>query len=81
MTTVVKTKDLRTAYADIAKKIRGGKNVAIITKRGRPDLALIDLDYLEDLLEAQDKKFQKSLRQAAQEKTYSLDEVFADLED
>lgn len=81
MTTIVKTKDLRTAYADIAKKIRGGKNVAIITKRGRPDLALVDLDYLEDLLEAQDKKFQKSLRQAAQEKTYSLDEVFADLED
>ena len=59
--------------------MRGGKNVAVITKRGRPDLALVDLDYLEDLMESQDKKFQKSLRQAAQEKTYSLDEVFADL--
>lgn len=81
MTTVVKTKDLRSAYADIAKKVRGGKNVAIITKRGRPDLALVDLDYLEDLLESQDKKFQKSLRQAAEEKTYSLDEVFAELQD
>jgi len=81
MTTVVKTKDLRSSYADIAKKVRGGKNLAIITKRGRPDLALVDLDYLEDLLESQDKNFQKSLRQAALEKTYSLDEVLADIED
>ncbi|HCM51728.1 TPA: hypothetical protein DIS56_01160 [Candidatus Saccharibacteria bacterium] len=81
MTTVVKTKELRSSYADIAKKVRGGKNVAIITKRGRPDLALVDLDYLEDLLESQDKNFQKSLRLAAQEKAYSLDEVFADLEE
>ena len=81
MTTVVKTKELRSSYADIAKKVRGGKNVAIITKRGRPDLALVDLDYLEDLLESQDKNFQKSLRQAALEKTYSLDEVLADIED
>lgn len=81
MTTIIKTKDLRTAYAGIAKRIRGGKNVAIITKRGRPDLALVDLDYLEDLLESQDKKFQKSLRQAAQEKVYSLDEVFDAVED
>ena len=79
MTTVVKTKDLRSSYADIAKKVRGGKNLAIITKRGRPDLALVDLDYLEDLLESQDKNFQKSLRQAALEKAYSLDEVFTDL--
>jgi len=81
MTTVVKTKDLRSSYADIAKKVRGGKNLAIITKRGHPDLALVDLDYLEDLLESQDKNFQKSLRQAALEKAYSLDEVFADIEE
>ena len=81
MTTVVKTTELRDYYADIAKKVRGGKNVAVITKRGRPDLALVDLNYLEDLIESQDKRFQKSLKQAAQEKVYSLDEIFADLED
>ncbi|MEX2012691.1 MAG: type II toxin-antitoxin system Phd/YefM family antitoxin [Patescibacteria group bacterium] len=77
MTKVIKATDLRTDYAAIANEIRGGKNVAVITKRGRPDLALVDLDYLEDLLESQDKDFQKSLRQAAQEKAYSLEEVFA----
>lgn len=81
MTTVIKATELRGGYAGVAKKVRGGKNVAIITKRGRPDLALVDLDYLEDLLESQDKKFQKSLRQAAQEKVYSLDEVFSDIKD
>jgi hypothetical protein len=77
MTKVIKSTDLRTDYAAIAKEIRGGNNVAVITKRGRPDLALVDLDYLEDLLESQDKSFQQSLRQAATEKMYSLDEVFA----
>ena len=78
MTAIVKTTEMRESYADVAKKVRGGKTVAIITKRGRPDLALVDIDYLEDLLEAHDKEFQASLRKAAQEKTYSLDEVFAD---
>ncbi|MCR4277685.1 MAG: type II toxin-antitoxin system Phd/YefM family antitoxin [Candidatus Berkelbacteria bacterium] len=77
MTKVVKSTELRTSYAEIALAVRGGKNVAVITKRGRPDLALVDLDYLEDLIESHDKEFQKSLRQAAQEKTYSLEEVFA----
>lgn len=77
MTKVIKATELRTSYAEIAKQIRGGKNVAVITKRGRPDLALVDLDYLEDLIESQDKEFQKTLRQAAQEKAYSLEEVLA----
>jgi hypothetical protein len=55
--------------------------MAIITKRGRPDLALIDLDYLEDLLEAQDSEFLATLKVAAKEKTYTLDEVFSNLKD
>ena len=78
MTTIIKTTELRDSFADVAKKVRGSKTVAIVTKRGRPDLALIDLDYLEDLLEAQDKDFQASLKKAAKEKQYTLDEVFAD---
>ncbi|KKU44391.1 MAG: hypothetical protein UX60_C0007G0015 [Berkelbacteria bacterium GW2011_GWA2_46_7] len=78
MTKVVNATELRTNYADISKAVRGGQNVTIITKRGRPDLALIDLDYLEDLIESQDKKFQESLRQAVQEKTYLLEEVFSE---
>lgn len=79
MTTLVKATDLRSSYADVATNVRGHKTIAIITKRGRPDLALIDLDYLEDLLEAQDPKFQASLRKAAKEKTYSLEEAFGNL--
>ncbi len=78
MTTIVNATQLRQTYASVAKKIRGGKDIAVITKRGRPDLALVDLDHLEDLLEADDKQFQASLRKALREKTYSLDEVFAE---
>lgn len=81
MTTIVKTTDLRDSLADVANKVRGRKDIAIITKRGRPDVALIDIDYLEDLLEAQDEEFQKSLVAAAKEKTLTLDDVFADLKD
>jgi len=64
----------------VSSQVRGGKSVVIITKRGRPDLGLVDIDYLEDLLEARDPEFQTSLRQAAQEKTYSLEEVFSHLD-
>lgn len=77
MIKVIKATDLRTEYAAIANEIRGGKNVALITKRGRPDLALVDLDYLEDLIESQDKDFQQSLRAAAKERVYSLEQVLA----
>ncbi|HUD10721.1 MAG TPA: type II toxin-antitoxin system Phd/YefM family antitoxin [Candidatus Saccharimonadales bacterium] len=79
MTTIVKATELRDSYATIAKKVRGGKTMAIITKRGRPDLALIDLDYLEDLLESQDTEFLKTLKVAASDKTYTLEEVFSNL--
>ena len=80
MTTIINSTKLRETYAEVATKVRGGKTVAIITKRGRPDLALIDLDYLEDLLEAQDPHFQASLKQALREKTYTLDETFDNLD-
>jgi PHD/YefM family antitoxin component YafN of YafNO toxin-antitoxin module len=79
MTTIVKATELRGSYATIAKKVRGGKTMAIITKRGRPDLALIDLDYLEDLLESQDTEFLATLKVAAKDKTYTLEEVFSNL--
>jgi len=78
MTTIVNATELRDSFASIAKKVRGHRNIAIVTKRGRPDLALIDLNYLEDLLEAQDEDFQKTLEAAARQKTVTLDEVFAD---
>ncbi|HUC87777.1 MAG TPA: type II toxin-antitoxin system Phd/YefM family antitoxin [Candidatus Binatia bacterium] len=80
MTTVVKATELRKSYSTIAKNVRGGKTMAIITKRGRPDLALIDLDYLEDLLESQDAEFLATLKSAAKDKTYTLEEVFSNLE-
>lgn len=79
--TIINTTNLRNQYADIAKQIRGGKEVAVITKRGKPDLGLIDLDYLEDLIESHDSSFQKELKRAMGEKTHSLDEVFDSLTD
>jgi len=79
--TIINTTNLRDQYADIAQQIRGGKEIAIITKRGKPDLGLIDLDYLEDLIESHDTEFQKELKKAMNEKTYSLDEVFDNLTD
>lgn len=80
MTAIVETTWLRNNYAGVAQKIRGSKRIAIITKRGKPDLGLIDLDYLEDLMEADDAEFQRSLQRALKEKTYTLDEVFDNLD-
>ncbi len=81
MTTIVNTTQLRNGYASVAKKVRGTKTVVIITKHGQPDLGLVDLDFLEDLLESQDAEFQESLKKAAKEKIYSLEDVFADIAD
>ena len=43
------------------------------------ELPDFDLDHLEDLLESQDDDFLATLKAAAKDKTYTIEEVFSNL--
>lgn len=74
--------DLRNNLGEAMKLVSSGQRL-IIKKRGRPQAALIDLDELEDLLEASDPDFVKSIKESrAQYKkgeVFSFDEVFGNI--
>ena len=54
--------------------------VLIVTRRGKKERAIIDLDRLEDLLAATDPAYLKTIQAAWDSKDYfSHDEVFGDI--
>ena len=82
MTTKILTAtNLRKDFFDSIKQVEKG-NMIVITRDGKAKTALVDLDYLEDLLEANDPKLQAELklaqRQAKRGQVISADEVFAE---
>lgn len=58
-------------------------DVLIITRRGKKERVLVDLDKFEDLLAASDPKYLKEIaearRQAANGEVFTMDEVFGNL--
>lgn len=58
-------------------------DVLIITRRGKSERAVIDIDMLEDLLAASDPEYLKDIQRSRQQidggEVYSLDEVFGNL--
>ena len=51
--------------------------IIIITRRGKKERAIIDLDKLEDLLAANDPQYLKTIKEARESKEYfSHEEVF-----
>jgi PHD/YefM family antitoxin component YafN of YafNO toxin-antitoxin module len=54
--------------------------ILIVTRRGKKETAIIDLDKLEDLLAATDPSYLKTIQAARTSKEYfSHEEVFGDL--
>ena len=54
--------------------------VLIVTRRGKKERALIDLDMLEDLLAVADPEYLKTIKAALESKEYfSHDEVFGNI--
>jgi len=54
-------------------------NVLIVKRRGKPDIALVDTDLLEDYLTVQNSRFIKKIARARREtKFYTFEEVFGD---
>ena len=78
-TKTVSTSDLRSNLADALDAVNNDE-ILIVTRRGKKEKAIIDLDKLEDLLAANDPKYLKTIKEARESKEYfSHEEVFGDL--
>lgn len=78
-TKTVSASDLRSNLADALESI-SSDDVLIVTRRGKKERAIIDLDKLEDLLAASDPKYLETIKKARASKEYfSHEEVFGNL--
>ena len=77
-TTTITSAKLRGNMAEALNDVSAG-NVLIVKRRGKPDIALVDTDLLEDYLTVQNSRFIKKIARARREtKLYSFEEVFGD---
>jgi PHD/YefM family antitoxin component YafN of YafNO toxin-antitoxin module len=78
-TKTVSASNLRGNLADALESI-DKNDVLIVTRRGKKERAIIDLDKLEDLLAASDPKYLSKIKEARASQEYlSHDEVFGSL--
>lgn len=78
-TKTVSASDLRNNLADALESVRPD-DVLIVTRRGKKERAIVDLDKLEDLLAASDPTYLASIKEARESKEYlSHENVFGDL--
>ena len=79
----VSTSKLRNNLADVLGTIDKRHPFCIITRRGRQEHAIINLDKLEDLLAANDPKYLKEIaearRQVADGEIFSFEDVFGNV--
>lgn len=62
--TVVKIATLRQNLADVIKTLEKGKDFLIVTHRGQPVSAMVNLDLFEDLLAKASPRYLKEIRNA-----------------
>ena len=79
MTTTITSARLRENMAEALNSVSAG-DVVIVKRRGKPDVALVDTDLLEDFLTSQNTRLIKKIGRARREtKGYSFEEVFGDI--
>jgi PHD/YefM family antitoxin component YafN of YafNO toxin-antitoxin module len=78
-TKTVSASNLRSNLADALESI-SKDDVLIVTRRGKKERAIVDLDKLEDLLSASDPEYLQKIREARASKEYlNHEEVFGEL--
>lgn len=74
---------LRNNLADILEEIAKKRNYLLVTKKGNPVSALVNLDFFEDLLALTSSKYLKSIKEAREQykkgETFTHEEVFGKL--
>jgi len=80
---IVKTTTLRDHLADILKEVSTKKGYFIVTKKGRPVSALVNLDFFEDLLAATSPEYLENIKEACADykagRTFDHEEIFGEL--
>ena len=75
----VTVSELRGNLADSLEAVKGDE-ILIVTRRGKNERAIIDIDMLEDLLAVTNPKYLKTIKEARNSKEYfSHEEVFGDI--
>ena len=78
-TKTVSASDLRTNLSDTLDAV-SKDNIVIVTRRGKKERAIIDIDKLEDLLAANDPAYLATIKEARESEEYlSHDEVFGSI--
>ena len=78
-TTTIPASDLRANLAETLDAV-SSDNIIVVTRRGKKERAIIDLDQLEDLLAASDPAYLAKIKEARESKEYlSHEDVFGDL--
>lgn len=79
-TKTISASKLRNNLADALDSL-SQEDILVVTRRGKSEKAIIDLDKLEDLLAASDPKYLKSIKEARESNEYfTHEEVFGDLD-
>lgn len=75
----ISASDLRKGLADALDAV-SAEDILIVTRRGKKERAIIDLDRLEDLLATSDPAYLTRIKEARESKDYfSHEDVFGDL--
>lgn len=78
-TTTVSASDLRSNLSDSLDAV-SRKNIVIVTRRGKKDRAIVDVDMLEDLLAANNPSYLATIKKARESTEYlSHQDVFGDI--
>ena len=82
-TKTISATKLRNNLSDALSSLDGTEDVLVVTRRGKSEKAIINLDKLEDLLAANDPAYLADIAKARKEAkdgdTLPMDEVFGNL--
>lgn len=79
-TKTITASKLRSNLADALDSLSDDE-VLIVTRRGKSERAIIDINKLEDLLAASDPQYLKSIKEARQSKEwFTHEEVFGNID-
>ena len=83
MSTLIQASTLRSNLAKVLDSVDTRKDYLLVTKKGKPQAALVNLDFFENLLALASHKYLKSIKDARMQIKkglfYSHEEVFGEL--
>lgn len=71
---IINTTNLRNNLADALKEVSGKKDYLLVSKRGKINSALVNIELFEDLLALANSKYLESIKKSRKE--YKEGEVF-----